>query len=183
MANPVNSPAARRRADEIDKALGVESAWRYDGPAATRMPVAWQECDLIVSHLALGATTRIVAPLLRDKKTDLGVVVVDEAAVCAAGGRPGAPAAPTTWPGSDPPRAPAPPRCWTTATDAPNLPALDTLGWAYPRRGGRHPRPHRRSSGARREGTPLGTTPRCRAMSPSMRRMRSPGSWLLTAPP
>lgn len=67
----VNSPAARRRADEIDKALGVESR-RYDGPAATRMPVAWQECDLIVSHLALGATTRIVAPLLRDKKTDPG---------------------------------------------------------------------------------------------------------------
>ena len=74
----VNSPAARRRADEIDKVLGVETR-RYDGAASLLMPVAWRECDLIVSHLALGATTRILAPLLRNKKTDPGVVVVDEA--------------------------------------------------------------------------------------------------------
>lgn len=125
----VNSPAARRRADEIDKALGVESR-RYDGPAATRMPVAWQECDLIVSHLALGATTRIVAPLLRDKKTDPGVVVVDEAgrfAVPLVGGHAGG--------ANDLARriseGTGSTAVLTTATDALNLPALDTLGWAY----------------------------------------------------
>ena len=124
-----NSPAARRHADQIDGALGVASI-RYDGPAAEELPKAWAECDLIVSHLALGATTRLVAPLLHDKKTDPGVVVVDEAgrfAVPLVGGHAGG--------ANDLARrisvgigATA---VLTTATDALNLPALDTLGWPY----------------------------------------------------
>lgn len=125
----VNSPAARRRADEIDKALGRETA-RYDGAASTFMPVAWRECDLIVSHLALGATTRIIAPLLRSKKTDPGVVVVDEAgrfAVPLVGGHAGG-ANDLARRISDGIGATA---VLTTATDALDLPALDTLGWAY----------------------------------------------------
>lgn len=52
---------------------------RYAEGAVDGLPQAWADCDLIVSHLALGATTRIIAPLLASKKTDPGVVVVDEA--------------------------------------------------------------------------------------------------------
>ncbi|HOA27850.1 MAG TPA: precorrin-6y C5,15-methyltransferase (decarboxylating) subunit CbiE, partial [Arachnia sp.] len=124
-----NSPAARRHADQIDGVLGVASI-RYDGPASELLPQAWAECDLIVSHLALGATTRLVAPLLRDKKTDPGVVVIDEAgrfAVPLVGGHAGG--------ANDLARRIAEglgaTPVLTTATDALDLPALDTLGWAY----------------------------------------------------
>ena len=82
MTDPVigqltNSPASRARADAIDGLLG--ETLRFDGPMHESLPKAWASCDLIVSHLALGATMRLVAPLLADKKTDPGVVVVDEA--------------------------------------------------------------------------------------------------------
>ncbi len=124
-----NSDAARRHADAIDAALGEETR-RYDGPATDGLLRAWGECDLIVSHLALGATTRIIAPLLADKKTDPGVVVVDEAgrfAVPLVGGHAG---------GANElarriAEATAGTPVLTTATDALNIPALDTLGWAY----------------------------------------------------
>ena len=124
-----NSDASRRHADAIDAALGAATR-RYDGPAAEGLVRAWQECDLIVSHLALGATARILAPLLADKKSDPGVVVVDEAgrfAVPLVGGHAGGAnelaerIADAT--GGTP--------VLTTATDALNIPALDTLGWAY----------------------------------------------------
>ena len=124
-----NSDASRRHADAIDAALGAATR-RYDGPAAEGLVRAWQECDLIVSHLALGATARILAPLLADKKADPGVVVVDEAgrfAVPLVGGHAGGAnelaerIADAT--GGTP--------VLTTATDALNIPALDTLGWAY----------------------------------------------------
>lgn len=72
----VNSPAARRRASEIERIVGPTRV--YDGPAGQTLPTAWTECDLIVSHLALGGTTRLIAPLLHDKKTDPGVVVVED---------------------------------------------------------------------------------------------------------
>ena len=124
-----NSPAARRHADQIDGVLGVASI-RYDGTASELLPRAWAECDLIVSHLALGATTRLVAPLLRDKKTDPGVVVIDEAgrfAVPLVGGHAGGAndlaRRIAEGLGSTP--------VLTTATDALDLPALDTLGWVY----------------------------------------------------
>ena len=71
-----SGPASRPRADQIDAILG-EATRRYSDGAVDGLPRAWTECDLIVSHLALGATTRLVAPLLRDKKTDPGVVVID----------------------------------------------------------------------------------------------------------
>ena len=124
-----NSAAARNRADEVDAALGIRSR-RYDGPASELLPQAWAECDLIISHLALGATTRLIAPLLRDKKTDPGVVVVDEAgrfAVPLVGGHAGG--------ANDLARRIAEglgaTAVLTTATDALDIPALDTLGWAY----------------------------------------------------
>lgn len=125
----VNSPAAHRRADEIDKLLGTPTR-RYSGPTSELIGEAWAECDLLISHLALGATTRLVAPLLRDKKTDPGVVVIDEAgrfAVPLVGGHAGG-ANRLAKRLADGIGATA---VLTTATDALNLPALDTLGWHY----------------------------------------------------
>lgn len=122
-----NSPTARARADAIDAFLGPTS--RYDGPASDLLPRAWAECELIVSHLALGATTRLVAPLLRDKRTDPGVVVIDEAGrfcVPLVGGHVGG--------ANDLARriadGLAATAVVTTATDALGVPGLDTLGWA-----------------------------------------------------
>ncbi|WP_296141042.1 precorrin-3B C(17)-methyltransferase [uncultured Tessaracoccus sp.] len=129
IAQVTNSPAARRRADEIDRALGIESL-RLDGPAAEQLPRAWREASLIISHLALGATTRIIAPLLTDKRTDPGVVVVDEAghfAVPLVGGHAGGANA-LAGRLADAIGATA---VLTTATDALDIPALDTLGWTY----------------------------------------------------
>ncbi len=51
----------------------------YDGSAADALPKAFGECDGIVCFLAVGATVRLLAPLLRGKDTDPGVVCVDEA--------------------------------------------------------------------------------------------------------
>jgi cobalt-precorrin 5A hydrolase / precorrin-3B C17-methyltransferase len=61
----------------------LAAAWpdarRYPGPAAEALPRAFQECDAVVSFLAVGATVRLVAPLLSTKHQDPGVVCVDEA--------------------------------------------------------------------------------------------------------
>ncbi len=125
----VNSPAAHRRADQIDKLLGTTTR-RYAGPTSELIAQAWAECDLLISHLALGATTRLVAPLLRDKKSDPAVVVIDEAgrfAVPLVGGHAGGANTLATRL-ADGLGATA---VLTTATDALNLPALDTLGWHY----------------------------------------------------
>jgi len=54
-------------------------ARRYPGPAATALPRAFTECDAIVCFLAVGATVRLIAPLLASKHEDPGVVCVDEA--------------------------------------------------------------------------------------------------------
>ena len=131
MTDPVigqltNSPAARARADAIDALLG--ETLRFDGPMHESLPKAWASCDLIVSHLALGATMRLVAPLLADKKTDPGVVVVDEAGrfcIPLVGGHAGG--------ANDLARLIADgigaTPVLTTATDARGIPGLDTLGW------------------------------------------------------
>ena len=122
-----NSPAARAHADAIDAALGATR--RYDGKASEHLAAAWAECDLIISHLALGATTRLIAPLLADKKTDPGVVVVDEAAafvVPLVGGHVGGANELARRVADILGATPA----VTTATDATGIPGLDTLGWA-----------------------------------------------------
>ncbi len=122
-----NSAAARSLADRIDAGLGVETV-RYDGAIKESLKTAWNECDLLISHLALGATTRLIAPLLESKETDPGVVVVDEAgrfAIPLVGGHVGGAnelarrVAPVI--GATP--------VVTTATDVNNIPGLDTLGW------------------------------------------------------
>ncbi len=122
------SAAARRRAAAVDAVLGGTRT--YEGPAAETLPTAWAECDAIVSHLALGATTRLVAPLLADKASDPCVVVVDEAGrfvVPLVGGHAGG--------GNDLARRVADGigavPVVTTATDSLGVPALDTLGWPY----------------------------------------------------
>lgn len=129
VAQITNSQAARRHADAIDKALRITSL-RYDGPAARGLAAAWHHSDLIISHLALGATTRIIAPLLRDKTADPGVVVVDEAgrfAVPLVGGHAGGANALARRIGEALDATPV----LTTATDSLGVPALDQLGWPY----------------------------------------------------
>ena len=78
MIGLVSVTAAGRAAAER-----LEQAWpgarRYDGPAAAALPRAFTECDAVVCFLAVGATVRLLAPLLTSKTEDPAVVCVDEA--------------------------------------------------------------------------------------------------------
>ncbi|MGZ4541260.1 MAG: precorrin-3B C(17)-methyltransferase [Blastococcus sp.] len=136
--------AGRAAADRL--AAAWPDARRFDGPAAAAVPRAWQECEGLVCFLAAGATVRLIAPLLDSKDADPAVVAVDEAgrwAVPLLGGhgqrrgqghelrhggghaaRPGANELAQRVAdvlGAEP--------VVTTATDARNVPGLDTLGW------------------------------------------------------
>ncbi|WP_028674401.1 precorrin-3B C(17)-methyltransferase [Salinispora arenicola] len=96
--------------------------------AAAGLRVAWSECDQIVAFLATGAVVRILAPLLGDKHRDPAVVTVDEAArhaVALLGGHAGGANTLAAEVGALLDAAPV----VTTATDAVDLPGLDTLGW------------------------------------------------------
>ena len=100
----------------------------YDLPARQALARAWAQCDGLVCFLAVGATVRLIAPLLNSKWTDPAVVCVDEPgrrAVAVVGGHAaGANALATRVAevfGAD--------AVITTATDAVSLPGLDTLGW------------------------------------------------------
>ncbi|HEU0103533.1 MAG TPA: precorrin-3B C(17)-methyltransferase [Mycobacteriales bacterium] len=89
---------------------------------------AWGECDALVCFLATGAVVRLLAPLLEDKRTDPGVVCVDEAhryAVALLGGHGGGANDLARQVGDLLAAEPV----VTTATDAAGLPGLDTLGW------------------------------------------------------
>ncbi|MFG1953550.1 precorrin-3B C(17)-methyltransferase [Micromonospora sp. NPDC048830] len=84
--------------------------------------------DAVVAFLATGAVVRVLAPLLGDKRTDPAVVVVDEAArhaVALLGGHAGGANALAAEVGALLDARPV----VTTATDAVDLPGLDTLGW------------------------------------------------------
>lgn len=78
MIGLISVTAAGRQA-----AQRLEQAWpdarRYDAPAADALPRAFAECGAIVSFLAVGATVRLIAPLLTTKTEDPAVVCVDEA--------------------------------------------------------------------------------------------------------
>src|ERR1035441_6379134 len=52
----------------------------YDGPARQALARAWAQCDGLVCFLAVGATVRLIAPLLNSKWTDPAVVCMDESA-------------------------------------------------------------------------------------------------------
>jgi cobalt-precorrin 5A hydrolase / cobalt-factor III methyltransferase / precorrin-3B C17-methyltransferase len=69
--------AGRAAAGRLEKAW--PGARRYDGPAAAALPQAFGECEAVVCFLAVGATVRLLAPLLQGKHEDPGVVCVDEA--------------------------------------------------------------------------------------------------------
>lgn len=78
--------AGRAAAAELAPALGAELHPLDD------LPGLWPRLDAAVFLLATGATVRLVAPLLADKRTDPGVVCVDEArrfAVALSGGHEG----------------------------------------------------------------------------------------------
>lgn len=56
------------------------------------LPTAWRDCDALVCFLAVGATVRLLAPVLAGKQVDPAVVCVDEAgrfAVAVVGGHGG----------------------------------------------------------------------------------------------
>ena len=82
--------AGQAAADRLARAW--PDARRYHGPAGAALPQAFEECDAIVCFLAVGATVRLLAPLLKGKHEDPGVVCVDEAlrfAVPVLGAHPG----------------------------------------------------------------------------------------------
>lgn len=116
----------RVAAERLATAWGDDTRW-YDGPAAEAVPRAWRECDALVCFLAVGATTRLVAPLLEGKTRDPAVVCVDEAtrhAVALLGGHAGGGNALTLRVAAALGAHPV----VTTATDARGLPGLDDLG-------------------------------------------------------
>ncbi|WP_031510542.1 precorrin-3B C(17)-methyltransferase [Streptomyces megasporus] len=135
MIGLVSATAAGRRARDLVAAAWPEATRVYDtgdqsGADTVRSALtrAFAECDRIVCFLATGATVRLLAPLLGDKESDPGVVCVDEArryAVALLGGHAGganelAHAVAEVLPGCRP--------VVTTATDAVDVPGLDTLG-------------------------------------------------------
>src|SRR5215204_5637994 len=69
-----------------------EDARLYEGKPKEALAAAWNEDDALVLFLAAGAAVRLLAPLLKDKRRDPGVVCVDDAgrfAVALVGGHAG----------------------------------------------------------------------------------------------
>ena len=102
-------------------------ARRYPGPVGPALRQAFTHCDGVVCFLATGATVRLLAPLLTDKRTDPGVVCVDESrrfAVALVGGHAGGANALAERVAAALGATPV----VTTASDATGSPALDTLG-------------------------------------------------------
>ena len=99
----------------------------YDGKAKDALGLAWNECDGIVLFLATGAAVRLIAPMLRSKHCDPGVVVVDDAAnfaVALCGGHEGGANALAGRVADSLGATPI----VTTASDSVGVPALDSLG-------------------------------------------------------
>ncbi|MEU4658821.1 precorrin-3B C(17)-methyltransferase [Streptomyces sp. NPDC023723] len=127
MIGIVSATAAGAAAGARLTAAWPERTRVYGGPVADAVRAAFAECEQVVCFLATGAVVRLIAPLLADKRTDPGVVCVDEAgrfAVSLAGGHGGGAndlaRAVASVLGAEP--------VVTTATDAVGVPGLDTLG-------------------------------------------------------
>ncbi|MDO0928310.1 precorrin-3B C(17)-methyltransferase [Streptomyces sp. TG1A-8] len=102
----------------------------YDGPVGEAVRSAFAECGQLVCFLATGATVRLLAPLLGGKADDPGVVCVDEGgrfAVSLVGGHGGGANELAREVGALLGAEPV----VTTATDAVDLPGLDTLGLPF----------------------------------------------------
>ncbi|WOX08746.1 precorrin-3B C(17)-methyltransferase [Streptomyces sp. N50] len=100
----------------------------YEGPVGDAVRAAFAECEQLVCFLATGAVVRLIAPLLGDKRTDPGVVTVDEGgryAVSLVGGHGGGANELAVEVGELLAAQPV----VTTATDAVGVPGLDTLGF------------------------------------------------------
>ncbi|MFB8774114.1 precorrin-3B C(17)-methyltransferase [Streptomyces broussonetiae] len=100
----------------------------YEGAVPDAVRAAYAECEQLVCFLATGAVVRLLAPLLADKRTDPGVVCVDEGgrfAVSLVGGHGGGANELAREVGALLGAEPV----VTTATDAVGLPGLDTLGF------------------------------------------------------
>ncbi|MGH3628351.1 MAG: precorrin-3B C(17)-methyltransferase [Sciscionella sp.] len=83
--------SGRRAAADLAARLGPDAVIA-DGPLRPALQRMWPELGAAVFFLATGATVRLIAALLADKRTDPGVVCVDEAhrfAVALAGGHGG----------------------------------------------------------------------------------------------
>jgi cobalt-precorrin 5A hydrolase/precorrin-3B C17-methyltransferase len=114
-------------------AARLEASWpgqvrSYDGPARPALQQAWAQCDGLVCFLAVGATVRLIAPLLDSKWTDPAVVCVDASArqvVAVVGGH----AAGANVLAARVAEVFGAAVVITTATDAMSLPGLDLLGW------------------------------------------------------
>ncbi|CAA9417538.1 MAG: Cobalt-precorrin 5A hydrolase / Cobalt-precorrin-3 C(17)-methyltransferase [uncultured Rubrobacteraceae bacterium] len=99
----------------------------YEGRPGEALRRAWGECDAVVLFLATGAAVRLIAPLLEDKHTDPGVVVVDDAglfAVALCGGHDGGANSLAHRVADSLGATPV----VTTASDGLGLPALDSFG-------------------------------------------------------
>ncbi|MFG2499717.1 precorrin-3B C(17)-methyltransferase [Streptomyces sp. NPDC048441] len=99
----------------------------YEGPVREALERAFGECEQVVCFLATGAVVRLLAPLLRGKDVDPGVVCVDEAgrfAVALLGGHEGGANTLAQEVGDVLGATPV----VTTATDSVDVPGLDTLG-------------------------------------------------------
>jgi cobalt-precorrin 5A hydrolase / precorrin-3B C17-methyltransferase len=110
-------------------AADLAARWPDTAIYAVRdIATAWRDCEQLVCFLATGATVRLLAPLLADKRSDPGVVCVDESrhfAVALLGGHGGdanrlAEQVAEVL-GADP--------VITTATDGRGMTALDGIGW------------------------------------------------------
>ncbi|WP_262061941.1 precorrin-3B C(17)-methyltransferase [Streptomyces sp. STR69] len=100
----------------------------YEGPVGDAVRAAFAECEQLVCFLATGAVVRLIAPLLGDKRTDPGVVCVDEGgrfAVSLVGGHGGGANELAVEVGELLAARPV----VTTATDAVGVTGLDTLGF------------------------------------------------------
>jgi cobalt-precorrin 5A hydrolase/precorrin-3B C17-methyltransferase len=85
--------SGRRAAEALKAAWPDEVRLLTETKAADALREAWRTCDAVVSFLAVGATVRVLAPLLGHKTTDPAVVCVDESmafAVAVLGGHHGA---------------------------------------------------------------------------------------------
>lgn len=115
------------------RAARLAGAWSgqtriFDGPARQTVPAAWAQCDALVCFLAVGATVRLIAPLLDSKWTDPAVVCVDESArhaVAVVGGHVAGANALARRVAAVLAAEPV----ITTATGVLGLPGLDVLGW------------------------------------------------------
>ena len=117
--------AGRARAAHLAEAL--PGAVVLPGRPSEELPGAFAQAEAVVLFLATGAAVRLLAPLLRDKRSDPGVVCVDDAgrwAVALAGGHEGGANALAERVALALGATPV----VTTASDAAGLPALDALG-------------------------------------------------------